>query len=85
MIDMKAEETTMVSITLNQYRHFVQTETALTIIMDAVYEGCSLSYNKSNLCLNDAALEALLRIIDKERYHQIYEFLKGKENGTDKD
>ena len=82
MIDMKAEETTMVSITLNQYKHFVQTETALILFMDSIYDGASLSYNKAHLNFDDTSLENLLRVMDRDRYMKLFEALKGADDGT---
>lgn len=84
MIDMKAEETTMVSITLNQYKHFVQTETALILLMDSIYDGACLSYNKKSLSFDDSTLETLMRIMDRDRYMKVFEALKGADDGTGK-
>ena len=78
MLDMKQEQTTMVSISLAGYRHLVVTEATLSMLIDVLYNGATLSYDKKRLNLDDSALEHLLRVMDADRYNRTLESLRAK-------
>lgn len=79
MLDMKQEQTTMVSISLAEYKHLAVTEATLSMLIDVLYNGATLSYDKRRLNLDDSALEHLLRVMDADRYNRTLEAVKAKE------
>ena len=81
MLEMKQEQTTMVSISLAEYKHLAVTEATLVMLIDVLYNGAILSFDKRKLIFDDTALEHLLRVMDADRYNRTLEAVKKAKEG----
>lgn len=83
MLEMTAEPTTMVSIPLERFRELILIEDRCMLLMRAVYQDADLNYSRNRLSLDTSALDSYLRLMDTERYWNIFKKVKGDEDGTD--
>ena len=83
MLEMKAEPTTMVSIPLERFRELILIEDRCMLLMRAVYQDAGLNYSLDRLSLDTYALDSYLRLMDTERYWNIYQKVKGVKDGTE--
>lgn len=72
-------------ITLDRLTELLVKEAKLKEVMEALYQDVSLSYNKGRLSIDTISIETYLRVADSDRYWSVYELLKEKANGHDKD
>lgn len=72
-------------ISVDRYTELVVKEAKLRDVMEALYQDVSLSYNKDRLSIDTISIETYLRVADSDRYWSVYELLKEKANGHDKD
>ena len=72
-------------ITLDRYTELVVKEAKLRDVMEALYQDVGLSYNHDSLSIDTISIEVYLRVADSDRYWSVYELLKEKANGHDKD
>lgn len=78
--------TETVSIDLFRYEELVLKERFLSMLAEAVYQGASISkYDTGKLTLDTSSIETFLRVADAPRYCDVFNKLKGEQDGTDKD
>ena len=70
---------------VDRFAELIVMEQKFHEVIEAVYQASSLSYDKSRLSIDTSSIENLLRVTDADRYWEVYEILKEKENGIDKD
>lgn len=75
---MTPEKTTMVSISLDEYKQLILKDAFLGAMMQASYSQASISFDSNELVLNADALGGLLKTMDAERYWGIYRAIKDK-------
>lgn len=72
-------------IALDRYTDLVVKEAKLRDVMEALYQDVGLSYNHDRLSIDTISIEVYLRVADSDRYWNVYELLREKANGHDKD
>ena len=72
-------------ITLDRLTELLVKEAKLKEVMEALYQDVGLSYNKDRLSIDTISIEVYLRVADSDRYWRVYELLREKANGHDKD
>ena len=72
-------------ISVDRFAELIVMEQKFHEVIEAVYSASSLSYDKSRLSIDTSSIENLLRVTDADRYWEVYEILKEKENETNQD
>jgi len=74
-----------ITVSDERFTDLVVKEAKLREVMEALYQDVSLSYNKDRLSIDTISIEVFLRVADSDRYWSVYELLREKANGHDKD